>query len=162
MNELLALGADPNVQCSRGNSLHLAANRGSIETVERLLQAGAHIDAQDSDGGSPAMIALLCCNEAAFIHLMQAGARLDLVRNTGETVLNLVTWAASTDVWSMITERAHAEKIGEIQVQALHNEHELFYCFDHCRELWFVGKREEKKTEDKFCTMIDAFRYRFI
>jgi ankyrin repeat protein len=45
---------------SKPTPLHLAANRGSLDTVKCLLRGGADIDAQDSDSDTPAMVALLC------------------------------------------------------------------------------------------------------
>lgn len=158
VDELLAHGADPNAPSSRAGPLHLAANRGSLNTIGRLLSAGADINEQDSDGDSPAMVALLCWNQPAFIHLMQAGASLKFTRKKGENILHLVTWAGSTNIWKMLTERAHTEQTNGVDVDAMHNGHDLDHCFQTCRELWYVGEREERAMEKmKFDRMIEAF-----
>jgi len=55
--ELLNLGADPNLQDARGTScLHTAAKRGDREVALRLLQHGANRRLQDSAGQAPAYL----------------------------------------------------------------------------------------------------------
>ncbi|KAL1604884.1 hypothetical protein SLS60_004424 [Paraconiothyrium brasiliense] len=158
VDELLAHGADVRAVCFRGTPLHLAANRGSSATIKRLLHAGADIDAQDSDGDTPAMIALLCWNEPAFVTLMHAGAKLNIVRKSGQNILHLVTWAGSSLLWNDISERAQTDQLAGVDAGALHKGHGLQHCFENCRKLWFVGKRETTDIEgERFNRMLDAF-----
>jgi ankyrin repeat protein len=59
---LLAAGADPNVENSdsRATPLHFAARRGDARMMERLLNAGASINARTDDGFSPLVEAVRC------------------------------------------------------------------------------------------------------
>ena len=158
VEELLAHSADPNAKCQEGSPLHLAANRGSLDTIKRLLETKADIDVVDCDGDTPAMVALLCWNQPAFIYLMQNGARLDLTRKTGENILHLATWAASIEIWYMIAARAHTEQLRQVCIQTQHDNHDLSHCFETCRKRWYYGQREEEEVEvAKFRKMIDAF-----
>jgi ankyrin repeat protein len=158
VDELLAWGADPNAQSACGTPLHFASNRGSVDTVKRLLSGGADIDAQDPDGDSPAMVALFCWNQSIFSYLMQAGAKLNHVRKTGENILHLVTWVGSTEIWSELSAYVNSEQTSGLDVKVSHNGHGLMHCFDHCRNLWYVGERETIGDElVKFRHMIDTF-----
>jgi hypothetical protein len=157
--ELLSKGADPNAPSTNCSPLHIAANRGSVETMEQLIESGAHIDAQDSDGDTPAAVALLCWNQPGFVYLMQADASLAFTLQTGENILHLVTWSGSTDLWDMITERSRTEQLRGVDTMAMHDKHDLHHCFKHCRERWYVGEREKTEVEVlKFQRMIGAFR----
>lgn len=163
VDELLSWGANPNAHSTSGTPLHFAANRGFLDTVKRLVRGGANIDAQDSDGDSPAMVALLCWNQSVFSHLMHTGARLDLVRKTGENILHLVTWSGSSEIWRDMANTVSSDQVSRIDITALHNGHGLRHCFDTCRDLWYVGERESKAEEEmKFRRLIKAFKYRHV
>lgn len=158
VDELLLHGASVHSVCRRGTPLQLAANRGSRATVRRLIQAGSDIDAQDSDGDTPAMTALLCWNESAFTALMYAGAKLNIVRKSGQNILHLLTWTGSSSLWNTIVERAKYDQLADVDPRLLHNGHSLNHCFEHCRDLWFAGTRESNEIEEqRFNRMLDAF-----
>lgn len=158
VDELLAHGADVHAVCYRGTSLHLAANRGSPDIIKRLLQAGSDINAQDPDGDTPAMMALFCWNEPAFMCLMNAGATLNVARRNGENILHLLTWVGSVSLWDTVAVRARDKEIAGLDTKSLHNGHGLQHCFGNCREMWYVGTREAKEVEEaKFHRMLDAF-----
>jgi ankyrin repeat protein len=158
VNELLAYGANPNAPSACGTPLHFASNRGSLDTVKRLLSAGADINARDPDDDSPAMVTLLCWNQSIFSCLMHAGAKLNHVRKTGEDILHLVTWAGSTETWNELSTYASTEQTSGLDVRVPHNGHGLTHCFDHCRNLWYVGERETMADEvAKFRHMIYTF-----
>jgi hypothetical protein len=58
----------------------------------------------------------------------------------------------------MITESAGSERTKGVDTRALHNGHDLRHCYQHCRDLWYVGERESKEEEEtKFKRMLDAF-----
>ena len=54
LEDLLSMGANPNVKDSRGRTpLHHAAFHGYAENVQALLAAGADPSARDNDGWTP-------------------------------------------------------------------------------------------------------------
>jgi ankyrin repeat protein len=158
VQELLTRGSDPNAcSISRGTPLHNAANRGSVATVECLLAHGAVIDALDGDGDTPVLISLLCWNEATFMCLARAGARLDIPRKIGHSVVHVAVWGANTGVWDWLIASAESGKTGDIDINALHDGHGIAACFDVCRTRWFPGKRELTLETVKFQRMIKIF-----
>lgn len=57
----------PLLQDEEGRTpLHFAADRGHAAAASRLLELGARIDAQDSDGMTPLAYAVACENEKAI------------------------------------------------------------------------------------------------
>ncbi len=84
VNQLLAQGANPNssAQSIRGfnelqSSLPIvaAAERGNMEILDRLLRAGADVNAMDSRGRSALSVARTAGREALVRRLLEAGAR---------------------------------------------------------------------------------------
>jgi cytohesin len=87
---LLARGARQELRGGDGRTaLHNAAFGGYARVVELLCAApGAPVDAQDSDGWSPLMIAGRNGHEGAVRALLAAGARQELQDSRGEAVLH--------------------------------------------------------------------------
>ncbi|KAJ4296846.1 hypothetical protein N0V90_006894 [Kalmusia sp. IMI 367209] len=158
VDELLEWGANANAYSNdTGTPLHHAANRGSIKTIKLLLDHGVLIDAIGLNGSTAAMVALSCWNEPAFFQLANAGARLDIVSNSGYNIIQLAIWTASIKTWDLIIERAENHTLGHINVSALHNGHDIEQCFHGCRNLWFLGDRAKVHLERaKFKRMIEA------
>jgi ankyrin repeat protein len=73
--------------------LHLAAAFGPVESVARLLKAGANVNAADSRGLTPLAFALASETPSREVvrSLLQAGANVNAADNNGETPLD---WAA--------------------------------------------------------------------
>lgn len=158
VRELLACGADPSVSStSHGTPLHNAANRGSVETIKLLLSHGSNINAVDGDGDTPVMIALLCWNEAAFLYLAKAGARLDIARRNGHSVVHVAVWGSSLKVWELLTNYAESGQVYGIDVSVQHNNHDINVCFDKCRGVWYTGPRDIEAELVAFRRMVDAF-----
>lgn len=86
---LLAAGADPfGVDRSMGRTLlHEAALIGASETVERLLNAGLSIDAQERSGSTALLLAATDGHEALVLSLLTRGANPRLKQHNGTTVL---------------------------------------------------------------------------
>ena len=78
VNLLLAAGADPRLENSRGTStgLHGFAGNGDLAALEALLEAGANINVQDSSGRTPLSIAMSNRNPAIIRHMIAAGAEM--------------------------------------------------------------------------------------
>jgi cytohesin len=92
---LIDLGADVNAPPARGlpyeglGALHLACSRGYSNVVERLIQAGADVDARGPEGETPLMIAAMGNDAPIAVKLLAAGADPSAKRNDGFTALGL-------------------------------------------------------------------------
>jgi hypothetical protein len=98
---LLADGADPNSAKNHRQStpLHYAADgyvngpawdaKRQVQTIRRLLDAGAVINAQDKNGASPLHRAVRCRCAAAVNCLLQAGSDPTLKNKPGSTPFHL-------------------------------------------------------------------------
>ena len=93
---LIARGADVNrlVGSYRNTVLHTAADLGSAESVNFLLDNGAELEATDTSGATPLMRATGNCvesnNTAPMLALLKRGASLDAVNNEGDGVLDFL------------------------------------------------------------------------
>ncbi|CAI6340473.1 unnamed protein product [Periconia digitata] len=161
VRELLTAGADPNAYShGSGTPLHNAAICGSIDTVDLLLDSGADINAIDKDGDSPAMVALYCWSEDIFLRLVKFGAQLDITNGRGHNIMQLAVWTASTTTWDLLAELAQGDDLGFIDTSVLHGDHGIWYCFDRCRSLWFVGEREAESEKTSLTRLVEKLSIR--
>jgi ankyrin repeat protein len=98
---LLAFGSDPNASMNMRHSgpLHYAADgyisgpaynpQRQVETIERLLAAGAHVNAQDKNGAAPLHRAVRTRCAAAVRFLLKAGGDPTLRNKPGSTAFHL-------------------------------------------------------------------------
>src|SRR5579871_4861159 len=98
---LLEAGADPNSRMNhrRSGPLHYAADGcpgrenwdadKQVETIRRLLEAGAEIDAADKNGATPLHRAVRTRCAAAVKYLLEAGADPKLRNKPGSTAFHL-------------------------------------------------------------------------
>ncbi len=84
VEKLLQKGADANeLGPSKYSALHAAAeNNAEPAVLCKLLEAGAEIDAEDSDGMTPLCVAAVNGGQANFEYLLSKGANLDKLRDT--------------------------------------------------------------------------------
>ena len=69
-------------------ALMFAARSGSVDTVRRLLAAGADIDAATAEYGSPLVIAAASGHEDLALYLLEAGADATVADENGVTALH--------------------------------------------------------------------------
>ncbi|RYG56692.1 ankyrin repeat domain-containing protein [archaeon] len=91
VNTLLAAGAHIHAASERGHTaLHMVARCGQMDNINTLLAAGAHVTATATDGlTTPLLLATLRPCSKTLKLLLQAGARVDVVDNTGRTPLHI-------------------------------------------------------------------------
>ncbi len=78
-----------NAADSSKTPLHLAAENAHTETMQVLLEHGAHIDAVNKEGWTPLHLAVSKGNIAAVELLLARGARMDVANKEGQTALDI-------------------------------------------------------------------------
>jgi ankyrin repeat protein len=84
---LLAAGANPNSKSTVRSPLMAAAERGYIDNVRALLDAGARIDARGMNQRTALGFAASCKREAVVVLLLKRGANASLAETGGTTPL---------------------------------------------------------------------------
>ena len=74
--------------------LHLAAHEGQVDEINRLIAAGADLDARDRVGRTPAHVAAFASHDDAVTALALGGADMNALENR---VYDVLTIAAVTD-----------------------------------------------------------------
>lgn len=113
VSDALARGANPNQKLAdNGTPLHLAAMFGPPETVKRLIEAGAAIEARDRWGRAPLHWASFSCHDPQVARtLIDAGADIDAKSKSGMTPLDCAVAVARTDTAPMLLKAgAHCSK----------------------------------------------------
>ena len=68
---LLEKGADPNVKNAHGSTaLHLAAEKGCLETVKELIKHGAQVEEVDAEGLTPLLRACCSCHDEVVDYIV--------------------------------------------------------------------------------------------
>jgi ankyrin repeat protein len=99
--QLLAAGADPNLQDDDGWSpLHFAAQASSAPVAQLLLAAGAQVDSRDSWGNTPLAKAVFNSrgDGSLILVLRAAGANPTALNHHGVSPLSLARTIANYDV----------------------------------------------------------------
>lgn len=100
-------GANVNGQ-ERGTlvtALHNAALVGHVEIIELLLNNGARIDAQDSDGNTPLMWAIRNRKQDAVEYLMNRGANIRALNEAGSNCLVIATNTGDNAIINLVQNR---------------------------------------------------------
>ena len=100
---LLANGADPNL-CSP-SSLHVAAYKGYLGAVKRLLEASAHVDSRNEHGETPLMSSSYRGHVEIVIALLDAGADVNASDTGGHTPLSNAAFQGQSEVVRSLIKR---------------------------------------------------------
>ncbi|KAI1761264.1 ankyrin repeat-containing domain protein [Hypoxylon sp. FL1150] len=130
-----------------------------LNNVKCILQHGATIDALDNQGYSAAMKACYWNHVDLLSLLASAGATLDEENEDGWNILHVVAWRANTKVMRKLADLASSGKMTRINLNAKHNCHDIWTCFDTCRKEMYTQAREDGERERKaFEDLLDTVR----
>lgn len=88
---LLKAGAQLKIGSETETLIHVAAERGSVEIINILLQHGLKLDARDSKGRTPFMLAVDAKQWGAMNLLLAKGSDINTVDTNGDTALHLLS-----------------------------------------------------------------------
>uniref|UniRef100_A0A665VCH8 Euchromatic histone-lysine N-methyltransferase 2 n=2 Tax=Echeneis naucrates TaxID=173247 RepID=A0A665VCH8_ECHNA len=109
---MLMEGIDPTYQPdsqNRRSALHAAAQRGLLEVCYMLVQAGAHVDAQDKELRTPLLEAIINNHFEVARYLVQNGACVYHVEDDGYTGLHHAAKLGSLEIVSMLLETGQVD-----------------------------------------------------
>lgn len=92
IRSMLDQGVDPNARTSTGSitALHRAVEQNQLDVIQLLIERGADINAETSDGTTPLVLAATMGRESVIRLLHAHGAALDHRTQSGSTALSLV------------------------------------------------------------------------
>ena len=102
VRHLIASGADVNEKDRyRDNktALHIGSERGHLDIVEMLLNAGTNIDEVDKKQFTPLMLAVRSGKLHVVYYLVEAGADITKQDRDGQTALHIAIESCSGDCW---------------------------------------------------------------
>lgn len=112
---LLERGAQPNRAARAWTALHYAAFAGHGELVERLVAAGADVNARSTNGSTPIMMAAREGHAAIARRLLAAGANPALANDSGD---DAVAWAMRQRNYGIAQSFTDAADFAELARQA--------------------------------------------
>ena len=150
---LIERGADINGKCNNGaTSLSWCVgfdNPNSLHNMKCLIECGADVDTVNNRGDSPVMLAV-SFNRSHFVrYLVDVGSNLQLQRKNGSHILHLAASCAGPEVWEILREAAKDGRMKNLSLKTLHVDHDVIGCFEHCRDVFFIGDRGDRKLEKK-------------
>lgn len=86
------------------DGLFRAAHRGDVDAIERLVAAGADVDARDARGRTPAHVAAFASADAALRALAKAGADMNALEHQAYDVVTIAAVANDPDLMSLAIE----------------------------------------------------------
>jgi ankyrin repeat protein len=159
---LLDHGADINARCNRNcTALHWVVDgrqtEGVMDNIRYLVDHGADIEALDNFGDSAVIDAISTSDMSMLRFLIERGAILDRKRKYGTTALHVAAWNGTLECWEILADAARIGRFESIDLEALHEKHDIWHCLDKCRDKWFVGERQSLEVEKKaFQRLIQA------
>ncbi|XP_044026576.1 histone-lysine N-methyltransferase EHMT2 isoform X3 [Siniperca chuatsi] len=109
---MLMEGIDPTYQPdsqNRRSALHAAAQRGLLEVCYMLIQAGAHVDAQDKDRRTPLLEAIINNHIEVAHFLVQNGGCVYHVEEDGYTGLHHAAKLGNLEIVNMLLETGQVD-----------------------------------------------------
>lgn len=109
---MLMEGIDPTYQPdsqNRRSALHAAAQRGLLEVCYMLVQAGAHVEAQDKDMRTPLLEAIINNHIEVARYLIQNGACVYHTEEDGYTGLHHAAKLGNLEIVSMLLETGQVD-----------------------------------------------------
>lgn len=89
-------------EAARYTGLHMAAHKGDLAKLERLIASGANLDARDSHGRTPLHVATFARQRDAVRMLAKAGAKLDLLENDRYDTVTIAAVADDEDTLRLL------------------------------------------------------------
>lgn len=86
------------------DGLFRAAHEGDVQTILRLTDAGADLDARDRAGRTPAHVAAFASNDATLRALAEAGVDMNALENRVYDVLTIAAVADDSEMVSLAME----------------------------------------------------------
>lgn len=86
------------------SSLHLAAHEGRVDEIERLIAAGADLNARDSAGRTPTHVAAFASHDLAVTALAEGGADMNALENRVYDVLTIAAVANDPELVTLAME----------------------------------------------------------
>ena len=84
--------------------LHLAAHEGRVDEIDRLITAGADLNARDRAGRTPAHVAAFASHDNAVAALAKGGADMNALENGVYDILTIAAVANDPDLVSLAME----------------------------------------------------------
>ena len=81
--------------------LHLAAHKGHVDEINRLIAAGADVNARDRAGRTPAQVAAFASHDDAVTALAKGGADMNALENRVYDVLTIAAVANDPEMVSL-------------------------------------------------------------
>jgi ankyrin repeat protein len=103
---MLAQRVDVNTPEADGTTaLHWAVQQNDVELVDRLLRAGARVNARNDYGSTPMSEAAVVANPALLSRLLEAGADVESPNADGQTALMVVARTSQVDAAQVLLAR---------------------------------------------------------
>ncbi len=84
--------------------LHLAAHKGDIEAVNRLIQSGADLEARDGSGRTPLLVAGFASHDPIVKLLAEAGAEMNAKENRAYDIITIAAVANDVEMLNLALE----------------------------------------------------------
>jgi ankyrin repeat protein len=107
--------------------LHEAAKAGEVEEAERLIQAGANLEALDEDGETPLTAAALAGQSAVVKLLFARGADIKGRNKGGFTLLHAAAYSGHAEIVEFALDRGAGidDQENKAEITPLHNKAEI-------------------------------------
>ena len=107
--------AEPNIADKHQDScLHAAIHgRCSTETIQKIVDHGAHVNAVNKDGATPLLLACSAAHEGAVRLLLKVKADTNIADGDGDTTLHAATYCSEETLQAVIDYGAHVNAVNK-------------------------------------------------